>query len=747
MGQTHGQQTDGSSAYAGRQQGPDDHEAEQQAVQSALEAFQERTGGQSTADIETPDEDEPQPWHESFTSREGIGGMLDDLPATESGDPADSQEALSDSYNQFFGRMDEMSAAASEAAEAQGEALGRSQQQREAARPYDNDDIRRDKTGISATEQRRRNAEEHRIRRGTDVAGPHSVPWEQEAGGPPQNRTLQQQESIEADAAELNDISEQAHQGIDHNERGAAVRTASSDRTAPADTALDSITVENPRDGSGYEVPVETGGEWASDLAESHDQDTVDEVADLSQEITGAFPENATEADLDPSQFTAGPSQEAVANGISTLMREEDQSPQQAAYNVVDTLEYDEQTRHALDESALDPRDTLDETQQQRAENAAQDLQETYPHFSDQDADRIEQTIAQEMAAGADVISAQSSTVHDAAENDTFTWPIEELDVESQHRATVEGNIEELYDPNDAGQHQTGILKDMDAPTTPENHMKVTWFKNSGIDGKVSNLAGEADAEGAPPDEVDVSGSRDYLREGDRVRFVRGTVDRWKDQKQLAVRGITEIQILEEGDGPVMYEGMGEPPDTTSTPQNLDTLSSDREEVDPGDFDDTESYMEALSPDPEEQRPDGADTVTAARDVVPASDAAADLDMRDGVERVENDGETQFEITTESRGDVPSNPWRAQEQRERRREGRLERQYDEQSEEYRRRSLERWDVPDDAVDRIIEQERQEQVEREVSQSMSYQRSQSETQFGYDSNQVHLDLPTDSERRK
>jgi hypothetical protein len=389
----------------------------------------------------------------------------------------------------------------------------------------------------------------------------------------------------------------------------------------------------------------------------------------------------------------------------------------------------------------------LNETQQQRAQNAAQDLQETYPDFADRDADRIEQTVARKMATGADVISARNSAVLDAAENDTFTWPIEELDVESQHRVTVEGNIKELYDPNDAGQHQAGILKDTDAPTTPENHMKVTWFKNSGIEGKISNLADEEVAKEASPDEVDVSGSRDYLREGDRIRFVRGTVDRWKDQKQLAVRGVTEIQILEEGDGPVMYEGMGKPPETTSTSQDLDTLSRNREKVDPDDFDDIDSFMNALSPDPEERRPDAADTVTAARDVISANDAPADLDARDGVERVENDGDSQFEITTESRGDVSSNPWCAQEQRERRREGRRQRQYDEQSEEYRRRSLERWDVPDDAVERIVEQERQEQTEREIAQSMSYQRSQSETQFGYDSTQIHLDLPTDSERRE
>lgn len=757
MGQTHGRGTDGSSAYASRQQGPDAHEAESRAVQSALEAFEERRTNQQAADIETPDEDDPQPWHESFTSREGLGGMLDDLPATEGGDPNDSQEALSDSYNEFFGRMDEMSAAATEAAEAQGEALRRTQQQREAARPYDNDDIRRDKTGISATEQRRRNAEEHRIRRGTDVAGPHSVPWDQKGEGSPQNRTLQQQESIEADAAELNEISERAHQGIDHNERAEAVRTTASSRTAPADEVLDSVTIDK-RGEPAYEVSLAgdepSGGDgsagWAQDLADSHGSETVEEVGALSQQIAEAFPESAGEAGVEPHQFTDAPHRSTVARGIATLVDEEGQSPQEAAFTVADTLGYDEQTRHAFDDSALDPREFLDESQQQRAENATQQLQETYPDLADLEDDQVEQMVARKMASGADVLSAQNDVVRDAAEDDTFNWPIQELDVDEKHRVTVEGNIDELYDPDDAGQHQVGILKDTDEPTTPENHMKVTWFKNSGVGGKISNLAAEEEIEESEAGEtgdLDVSGSRDYLREGDRVRFVRGTADQYRDQKQLAVRGITDIQILEEGDGPIIYESMGEPVDDTSTPQDLDVLEDTGDDIEIDDFDNIDDYMEAVDPDPEEERPDAADTVTAARDVVSASETPTDFEAQDGVERIENDGETQFAVTTETRGGVPSNPWRAQEERDRRQDRRERKRYEKDSEEYRRRSLSRWDVPEEAINNIIEQEQREQTEHQVAQSMSYQRSQSETQFGYDSGQVHLDLPTDSERRE
>src|SRR5699024_2946605 len=129
--------------------------------------------------------------------------------------------------------------------------------------------------------------------------------------------------------------------------------------------------------------------------------------------------------------------------------------------------------------------------QRQRAKNAAQDLQETYSDFATRDTEEVEQAVARKMTSGADVLSARDRVIRDAAEDDTFTWPIEELDVESQHRVSVESDIKKLYDPDDDGQHQAGILKDTDGPQTKENHLKFTWFKNSGIDGKVSNHVSE----------------------------------------------------------------------------------------------------------------------------------------------------------------------------------------------------------------------------------------------------------------
>lgn len=763
MGQSHGATTDGSSSYGRRDQGPDDHEPEQRAVESALQDFEEQREQQAdqaepqeeqrpAAEIETPGEDEPQPWHQSFTSRDGIGGILDSLPESEADGSGDSQQALSDSYDQFFDRMDEMSTAADEAASAQRNALGRSQEEREAARTYENGDIRRDKTGVPGRDRGRRNAEENRIKRGTDVAGPHSVPWE-ESDSSPQDRTLWQQESIEADAAELNTISEEAHQGIDHSERAAAVRTAASDRTNSADAVLDLVTIGSARDEPGYEVDFsgeegptvgEESDSWAQSLADSHGSDTVEEIGTLSREITDGFVENAAEAGVEPHQFTEAPSRATVSDRIATLVDEHDQSPRDAAYNVADEFRYDEQTRHVFDGDALDPRDALDETQLQRVESATQDLQETPSDITESNSDSVERKIAHEMLTGADVFSAQSSALQNAAQDDTFNWPIEELDVYQQHRASVEGYVEELYDPNDDSQHQVGILKDTDDPRTPENHLKFTWFKSSGTDGKITNLDGEESMDG-PTDDVEISGSRDYLREGDRVRFVRGTVDEYKDQKQLAVRGITDIKILEEGDGPIIYEGMGRPNDTTFSEQDLDVLSDDREEVDPDDFNSIDGYLEAVDPSPEERHPGAGSETGTAREIIPTSDAPADLDSHSNVERIEDEDGSRFEVAHNSQNSPSSNPWKAKQQHDREKEARRQRRYSKYGEENQRRNLQRWDVPDNVVDDIIQEEREEQVEQETEQSMSYHRSQSETEFGYDTDLVHLDLPTDSER--
>jgi hypothetical protein len=741
---------------------------ESSSSQSFKAAVDERAG-------EAEEGDSPRAWHEAFNSRAGMSGMFGKLPSSDTDADTDTDtsgsttetDALGDSYNQLFDRMGEMSAAASEAAQAQSDALRQSQQEREAARPYDNDDIQHDKSGLSGPDRARRNAEEQRVRRGTDVAGPHSVPWNEQEVDQPENKTLSQQESIEADAAELNRISEEAHNGIDHGERAEAVRTTSPTQTAPTDDVLNPESTTQDIDEPAYSPDAtdiasdsETIPEnWEATLTDNHGAEVAEQVDELATQITDAFPESVTESDVTPDQFTTGPEKSTVATRIADLVDNSGCGPEEAAFTVADELNGDSRTRHAFDSSQVDSYEMLSDSRQAQATTAAENLQDTYPTFDQQDLEEVEHQVAREMADGTDALSAAANAVTQAAENDTFIWPIEQLDVNRQHRVTVEGNVTTLYDPNDEGQHQVGIIESPDADfRTVENHMKFTWHKNSGKTGKVTDLSGDASATGGhhtpTVDDSVISDSRTMIREGDRVRFIRGTVDEWEEaaksgedgQKQLAVRGVTKIQIIEAGDGPVIYEEMDRPI-RTSTSQDRDAALSSQDRPEADDFDDVESYWDEVEPDAEERRPAAADSVTAARDVVSTDDAPDGLGAREGVERVERDGDSYYEITTEEQGTTPSNPWRADDRREREQAAQEQQRYDDSSEEYRRSQLRQWDVPDDAIDDIIEEEREERIEEEVAQSMSHQRSKSETFYGYDSEQVHLDLPTGSERRE
>lgn len=721
-------------------------------------------------DIE--DGEEPQAWHKAFSSREGIGGMLEDMPTSEAGDSADSQEALDNSYTQLFDRMDEMSAAATDAAEAQGEALRSSHQQREAAKSYDNDDIQRDKTGVPGRERGQRNAEEQRIQRGTDVAGPHSVPWnEQQTGeqksGDPQNKTLSQQESIEGDAAELNRISAEAHNGIDHGERAEAVRTTSPTQTAPTDDVLNPFSTTQDIDEPAYSpegADIASAAEsipedWETTLTDNHSSEIAEQVDDLAEQITGAFPESASDSNVTLDQFTTGPDKATVATRIADLVENSGYDPEEAAFEVADELNGDSRTRHAFDSSQFDAYEMLSDSRQEQATAAAENLQDTYPSFDQQPLEAVERQVAREMADSTDTLTAAESAVQNAAANDTFQWPIERLDVNAQHRVTVEGEVTTLYDPNSASQHQVGIIESPDADhRTVDNHMKFTWHKSSGTTGKVSDLSGEASAAGnrhtPTVDDSAIDDSREMIREGDRIRIVRGTVDEWEEaaqsgedgQKQIAVRGVTSIQIIEPGDGAVIYEEMDQPV-AESTPQDLDAATASRDnDVDPDDYETIDEYLAASEPDPEEQRPAAADATTAARDVVDASDPPADREGLSVSEAVDRDV-SSYEATTDQQGGVPSNPWKANAERERTKDARRNQRYEEFDEASRRSRMQRWDMPDEAIDEAIDEAYQQRVDEEVEQSMSYHRSQSETEFGYDSQQVHLDLPTESERRE
>jgi hypothetical protein len=89
-----------------------------------------------------------------------------------------------------------------------------------------------------------------------------------------------------------------------------------------------------------------------------------------------------------------------------------------------------------------------------------------------------------------------------------------------QWDATIEGEVVTLWEPNDPwSQQQVGLVDDGSG-----QQCKVTIWNNSYKD--------------------------TVLHEGDRVRIIDGEPDRYNRRPTLAVSGRTEIQVLEEGDGP-----------------------------------------------------------------------------------------------------------------------------------------------------------------------------------------------------
>ena len=89
-----------------------------------------------------------------------------------------------------------------------------------------------------------------------------------------------------------------------------------------------------------------------------------------------------------------------------------------------------------------------------------------------------------------------------------------------QWDATIEGEVVVLWEPNDpVSQQQVGLVDDGSG-----QQCKVTIWNNSY--------------------------EETVLHEGDRVRIIDGEPDRYNGRATLAVSGRTEIQVLEEGDGP-----------------------------------------------------------------------------------------------------------------------------------------------------------------------------------------------------
>jgi hypothetical protein len=135
----------------------------------------------------------------------------------------------------------------------------------------------------------------------------------------------------------------------------------------------------------------------------------------------------------------------------------------------------------------------------------------------------ISQLLARKVADGRSVFQAMMS-LKDAVERfPEVRQPIHEIDPFQQYQTTIEANVDVLWSPRGKGQRQVGLLSDGNGATVKV----VVWQK---------------------------SGRKPTLKEGDRVRIVRGKVNAYKRngeyQTSIAVDADAEIHHLSHGDGP-----------------------------------------------------------------------------------------------------------------------------------------------------------------------------------------------------
>lgn len=135
----------------------------------------------------------------------------------------------------------------------------------------------------------------------------------------------------------------------------------------------------------------------------------------------------------------------------------------------------------------------------------------------------ISQLLARKVADGRSVFDAMMSIKDTVERFPEVRQPIHEIDPFQQYQTTIEANVDVLWSPRGKGQRQVGLLSDGNGATVKV----VVWQK---------------------------SGRKPTLKEGDRVRIVRGKVNAYQRngeyQTSIAVDADAEIHHLADGDGP-----------------------------------------------------------------------------------------------------------------------------------------------------------------------------------------------------
>jgi hypothetical protein len=620
---------------------------------------------------------------------------------------------------------------------------------------------------------------------------------------PRHRRTRIQQEEIEADFDHLQQIHNETAEGVNTGERASiAHATNEQARISPREV------LPNAPDSTGSYKGDDVEEQWGEEGRENIKrgirtirQGFEDETVEIQTETENGHETVETTlrtgpvADAAVEQLT-----EEIASGLNAS-----HPPRRAVSEIVSELDSNPRLNDVFDASGYDAREYLSSKETETVTEAVDDLEENFPQLAT-DPDEAEQRLAGMIVdkGYTESDALVMDTVRDATDSGEMAWTKDQIEIDQyytplmdtdltqrdtalrtgkrdkkyskdqesdfqylghkfqassqyigrddatgqpQYRADVEGRVNGLKHPDSPSQHQVGWLSSPEGHPSNGTPLKVTWFKSSGMDDKVIGRSGDA---------PEIVGSRDYLRVGDRVRFSDATVSQYDgangSENTVAVREVTQIEILEEGDGDIIHGGMGMDsgqPATEQPPDNhRDVVPQKRDEPDPGDFDTIEAYWDEVGHDNDTRRPADADTVTAERTVVSDDWAFTpdDLGERDGVETsVSANGGRQYTATGREHGRPTGNPYQAAEHKEREKERRRGKQYQDSRDSYHEYQRKRWDIPEE----VYESGEAEQREGDKESRRNGYRRDAQEQFGYTDTQVHADLPwpgNETERR-
>lgn len=164
-----------------------------------------------------------------------------------------------------------------------------------------------------------------------------------------------------------------------------------------------------------------------------------------------------------------------------------------------------------------DPRAQMDASTLGDVNEAAMRLAEEFDDERTVGQAVISRQVARRVANGDSVLDAMLKVKESLQSNEGVKQKLADIDPYAQHEATVEVEVEQLWDPKSHSQRQVGLVSDDSG-----ERVKFTVWQ--------------------------AAGDKPLVYEGDTIRVERAKVNIYQQEATLAVAGDTEIHILEEGE-------------------------------------------------------------------------------------------------------------------------------------------------------------------------------------------------------